>query len=414
MQVLFSYAIVTGDIPMIPKGLIEKLFQAASIQRWNDHVRPTEFTEIDKQAHKMIIAYTIAKFQEEENPGCVNWIHLIEGGIVELLHRVIVTDIKPPIFHKIMKEKGKELNEWVFAQLDDDISPVKGNFKETFLRYFQDTQFAPFEKKILHAAHYLATNWEFQIIYQSNKFLYDIEKTKNEIESQIEYHIDLTGVQKILLHRNIAGFINLCGQLRFQQRWAQTPRIPKTSVLGHMLIVALLSYFCSRELGACAKRIYNNFFASLFHDLPEVLTRDIVSPVKRSVKGLEELIKEYEIIEANNRIFPLIPEKWHSEMRYYIFDEFENKVWHNDSVIMGISPEELNTQYNDDRFNPLDGQILKACDDFAAFLEASFSIKYGIKPEALESAKRNIYHKYRQKHLTIGDMDFIMLFDYFN
>ncbi len=399
---------------MITKGLIEKLFQAASIQRWNDHVRPTELTEIDKQAHKMIIAYTIAKFQEEENPGCVHWIHLIEGGIFELLHRVIVTDIKPPIFHKIMKEKGKELNEWVFAQLEDDMNSVKGNFKETFIRFFQDPEFALLEKKILHAAHYLATNWEFQIIYQSNKFLYDIEKTKNEIESQIENYIDLTGVQKILSHRNIAGFINLCGQLRFQQRWAQTPRIPKTSVLGHMLIVAILSYFCSRELGACPRRMYNNFFASLFHDLPEVLTRDIVSPVKRSIKGLEELIKEYEINEANNRLFPLIPVKWHNEMRYYIFDEFENKICFNNTVSRGVSSEELNTQYNEDSFNALDGQMLKACDDFAAFLEASFSIKYGIKPEALELARRNIYQKYRQKHLAIGDMDFIVLFDYFN
>jgi len=97
-----------------------------------------------------------------------------------------------------------------------------------------------------------------------------------------------------------------------------------------------------------------------------------------------------------------------------MFDEFENKIFQNDSVIKGVSAEDLNTKYNEDRFNPLDGQMLKACDDFAAFLEASFSIKYGIKPEALESAKRNIYQKYRQKHLTIGDMDFIMLFDYFN
>lgn len=399
---------------MITKGLIEKLFQAASIQRWNDHVRPTELTEIDKQAHKMIIAYTIAKIQEEENPGCVNWQLLIEGGIIELLHRVIVTDIKPPVFHKIMKEKGKELNEWVFNQLEDDIAPIKGNFLETVRRYLFDTTFAQFEKKILQASHYLATNWEFQIIYHSNQFIYGIENTKAEIESQIEYHIDLTGVQKILSHRNIAGFINLCGQLRFQQRWAQTPRIPKTSVLGHMLIVAILSYFCSQEIGSCTKRLYNNFFSSLFHDLPEVLTRDIVSPVKRSIKGLEELIKEYEIIEANNRIFPLIPQNWHDEMRYFIFNEFENKIWYDNSIKSGISFEEMNSRYNEDRFNPVDGQMLKACDDFAAFLEASFSIKYGIKPEALESAKRNIYQKYRQRHFTIGDMEFIVLFDYFN
>jgi putative hydrolase of HD superfamily len=42
------------------------------------------------------------------------------------------------------------------------------------------------------------------------------------------------------------------------------------------------------------KRKHNNFFGGLFHDLPEVLTKDIISPLKRSVKGLDELIKEYE------------------------------------------------------------------------------------------------------------------------
>jgi len=398
---------------MISKGLIERIFQAASIQRWNDHVRPMEFAEIDKQAHKMILAFTIAKFQEEEKHGCVNWRLLIEGGIIELLHRVIVTDIKPPIFHKIMKEKGRELNEWVFEQLQDDIGSVKGNFRETFQRYLFDDNFAVFEKKILHASHYLATNWEFQIIYHSNTFLYDIEKTRNEIESQIEYHIDLTGVQRILLHSDIARFISLCGQLRFQQRWAQTHRIPKTSVLGHMLIVAILSYFCSCELNTCERRMYNNFFGSLFHDLPEVLTRDIVSPIKRSIKGLDQLIKEYELNEVNERIFPLIPQNWHDEMKYFIFHEFENKVYINNSITMGISPDAMNTQYNHDIYNPMDGEILKACDDFAAFLEASFSINYGIKPEGLVSARRSIYQKYKAKHLVIGDVDFIALFDYF-
>ena len=233
---------------MISKGLIEGIFQAASIQRWNDHVRPMEFAEIDKQAHKMILAFTIAKFQEEEKPGCVNWRLLIEGGIIELLHRVIVTDIKPPIFHKIMKEKGRELNEWVFEQLQDDIGSVKGNFRETFQRYLFDDSFAVFEKKILHASHYLATNWEFQIIYHSNTFLYDIEKTRNEIESQIEYHIDLTGVQRILLHSDIARFISLCGQLRFQQRWAQTHRIPKHRCWGICLLLQYCRTFARASL----------------------------------------------------------------------------------------------------------------------------------------------------------------------
>ena len=47
---------------MIKKSLISLMYEAASIQRWNDHIRPwTGFTELDKQAHKMFYAYVLAK-----------------------------------------------------------------------------------------------------------------------------------------------------------------------------------------------------------------------------------------------------------------------------------------------------------------------------------------------------------------
>ena len=64
--------------------------------------------------------------------------------------------------------------------------------------------------------------------------------------------------------------------------------------MGHVLIVAILGYFCAAELGACDERIVNDFLCGLFHDLPEVLTRDIISPVKTSVEGLDDLIKDIE------------------------------------------------------------------------------------------------------------------------
>ena len=70
---------------MIRKGLIDRLYEAASIQRWNDHVRPVEFTELDKQAHKMIIAYVVGKMEEYERQAAVDWRLLIEGGIFEFM-----------------------------------------------------------------------------------------------------------------------------------------------------------------------------------------------------------------------------------------------------------------------------------------------------------------------------------------
>ncbi len=76
---------------MIRKALLLKIFDAAYMQRWNDKVRPVDLIELDKQAHKMIIAYVLGKF-EEETPG-FDWVEVIEGGIFELLQRVVITDL---------------------------------------------------------------------------------------------------------------------------------------------------------------------------------------------------------------------------------------------------------------------------------------------------------------------------------
>ena len=396
---------------MISKGLITRLFDAASIQRWNDHVRPVEFTELDKQAHKFIIAYVLGKLEEYERQVTIDWNKLIEGGMFEFLQRVILTDIKPPVFHKMMSEKGDQINEVVLKKLHDDIGVVKGEFSTKFERYLFNKDYSRFEKRLLRAAHYLATNWEFQIIYHTAPFIYGIDKTKEEIENQIEDHYDLIGVQKISLRKKSFGFIDLCGQLRFQQRWAQCPRIPKTSVLGHMLTVAVLSYLCSVEIDACGKRIYNNFFAGLLHDLPEVLTRDIVSPVKSSVEGLEETIKSYEKMHLEETILPLLPSSMREEIVYFLEDEFSNKVLAEGKVIKNVSQEDMMSRFNQDRFSPVDGHIIRACDKLAAFIEASLSIQHGIRSRNLEEGKEYIYEKFKEE--KIGSINFGDLFDYF-
>lgn len=397
---------------MITAGIIDRLFEAASIQRWNDHVRPVRFTELDKQAHKMIIAYVLARSEESDKGASINWEGLIEGGIFELLQRVVLTDIKPPVFHKMMEKKGRELNETVLRSLKADVDGLGENFEIKFMRYLFEKDYSLNEKKILKAAHYLATNWEFRIIYHVSSFIYGIEKTKEALENEIEDHYDLIGVQKISSGRKSFGFIDLCGQLRFQQRWAHSARIPETSVLGHLLIVAILSFLCSLEFQACRKRIYNNFFAGLFHDLPEALTRDIIAPVKRAVTGLDQIIKDYEKIQIEEKLLPLVPPSWHEELKYFIEDEFENKVAVDGAVRKGISWEEINARYNQDEFSPVDGQIIEACDQLAAFREATLSLEQGIGSKHLRRAKKDLYENFRGK--TIGGIDFGRIFDYFN
>ena len=397
---------------MIQKELIEKIYLAASMQRWMDHIRPVEFTELDKQAHKMILAFLIAKHEEGINgPGRVDWIRLIEGGLFEFLQRVVLTDIKPQIFNRIKSKHEPLLNQLFQGNLSRTMEGVKG-LESRFEAYLLNPGEAPFEKRLLRAAHDLATHWEFRMIYGFNQKIYGIDATKKRIESEVEAHHGLAGVQQVVLHRKALGFVDLCGQLRFQQRWAQTQRIPKTSVLGHMFIVAILSYLLSLEITTCRKRLYNNFFAALFHDLPEVLTRDIVSPVKRSIEGLEDTIKEIEQELLAENILPLLPQEWHPEMKYFYFheDPFENKVIEKGRIRKGLSVDEVNERYDADEYSPVDGNIIFFCDKLAAYLEAVLSIKHGINSRVLTEAKNKIRNKYKQT--AIGGVELGRLFEY--
>lgn len=393
---------------MIRKSLISLIYEAASIQRWNDHIRPwVGFTELDKQAHKMFYAYVLSKCEGEGN---YDPLKLLEGGIFEFLHRVVLTDIKPPIYHKLMAEKGTQINAWILEQLRGKTESLKGGFFEKMSVYFTDPEYASKEKQILKAAHYFATNWEFNVIYPQNLNTYGIEQVKTEITKGLAACNTFDGFRAFDANSYLKDFLSLIGKLRYQQRWSRAVRMPQTFVMGHMLVVAMLAYFCSLEIGACDARLSANFFAALFHDLPEVLTRDIVSPVKSSVKGLDDLIKDIEDEQMKTAIFPLLPESWHAEFDYFTRDEFSSRII-IDGKTCHVSSDEITQKYNDEKFHPIDGEIIRACDHFSAYLEAYMSLRYGIQSEHMQSGYHNLFEKYENKE--IAGIDFGQLFDYF-
>jgi putative hydrolases of HD superfamily len=393
---------------MLSPKLIEQFFGAASIQRWNDYPRMVELVELDKQAHKFIIAYFLAQMEEKDS---INMVTMIEAGIFEFLRRVVVTDIRPDVFRKALQKKEKEINTWVLAQLYDSLSDIEdGAFYERFKSYLNDSSMYKKERFILKAASYMATRWEFLIVYQTSQFLNNIDRVKEAVEEEIEDYYELIGVRKMAMNKKISKIIDLSGRLRFQKRWAQTPRIPETSVLGHMLIVAILGYFYSRSINACDKRLENNFFCALFHDFPEALTRDIISPVKYSVSGLDDIISEFEIKMIEEEILPFLPDNLISSFKYLLGlygdnqkNEFLNKINHT-----GIEIVEDLSAYNEDKYNAIDGEALKNCDRIAAFIEATLSISHGVKSKELIQGKEHIREKLREKG-QMGNADFYQL-----
>jgi len=398
----------TAEI-VLPKDLLEFMYEAAHIQRWNDHIRPQGFTELDKQAHKMMILYILARYEEQDKGAKLDWQELIEGGIFEFLHRIVLTDIKPPIFHELMRKRGPELNKWVYTEMEERIpSLANTQFMDRMRTYF-DKNTHPLEKKLISAAHYLATEWEFRIVYHLNQGIYGVEEIKEAIAEEVEEYSDLAGVQKIALNSKTRKFVDLIGKLRFQERWSQSPRVPETSVMGHVMVVAVLSYFCALSVGACKGRLVNDFLGGLWHDLPEVLTRDIISPIKRSVEGLDEIIKEIEQRQLEEQILPLLPKEWHKDIINYTVDEFDNKI-----LVQGerqIVKGDITKKYNKDIYSPVDGKIIRGCDHLAAFMEAWLSIHYGITSSHLASAVKSLPEQYKGK--VVGGVNFGKIYEQF-
>ncbi len=404
----------------IRKSLLQLMFSGSCMRRWNDKLRPVELYEIDKQAHKMIVAWMLTLLNSRE-PDAARDIDLqyevVEGGLFDYLYRLVITDIKPPVFYKICENRQDraKLTEWVLGELRPVVEPLNAGFWERLRAYHGERDRSGLADRILRAAHLYASGWEYNVIRPFNAFDEEADYIAGSFVSQLGEMKDLKGMDDLMAGENffsdgpsaLGRFARLCGQLRFQIRWAETSRIPETSVLGHMFLVEGYAYFCSLVVGACRARSVNNFFAGLFHDLPELLTRDIITPVKRSVDQLPALIRAYELEELETRVFgPLQAAGLDAlalRLRYYlgllgdVQSEFEETVRDASGVRRLVSFEDLHANGNANALDPKDGRLLKACDSLAAFMEAHASIRNGVSSTGLYEALTRIRASFRQQ-----------------
>ena len=405
--IFYVLNLIVKEFKMLSKLFVLRLFEGFSIQRWNDRIRPFDLTEMDKNAFKAVIAYFLGKYAEK-NGKKVDWNYIIYGIFFALLKNIVLSDLKSPV-HRLLKNKYpiefKKLNEWVIQQYEYIIedSNLLNNFRKFLI---EDSDEESINLKILRAAHKYSTYREFCIIKQLNMEFPFIQKIEKELNSEMEKFMEFQGIKNLYTKQQLYELVCTIEQLRYQIRWSQTPRVPRTSVLGHSLFVACLMIIFSRKINACQNRLYNNFFGALFHDLPEAVTRDIISPVKRATEKLPDIIKEIEKKVCQESLYPLIPEFMKEEVFYLIgeglgeTDEFSNRIYQDEKPKI-LGNDEKICDYNKDKFNPIDGKLIELADKVSAFLEAQISIQHGITSRHLQNGSLHIKNKYiRSKEIN--------------
>ena len=402
---------------MLTQKFALKIFEGFSIQRWTDLIRPFDIVEMDKAGEKMVLAYIIGKCEEQKGV-FVDWTWMIYASLFDILKKIALCDIKAPIQQILKKDYASEylrLNEWILNQykplIDDSalfsqFTIYEGQRAGTF----DIPEKSRAAERILSAANKFATMSELQMLSVVNE-TERLEKINKELLADLQGYLDLTGLQLLMTRQKSYDFIMKIEQLRFQTRWNQTPRVPKTSVLGHCFFVAVITLLLCRQSGQkmCEKRLINNYFSALFHDLPEAVTRDIISPVKQATDELPSIVKRIEDEIVNKELVPLMEPYFSDELMYFTSDEFSNRIKDKKGNAEVVSWEDLNGKYNQDDFSPVDGRTVRIADHLSALLEADSSIKHGITSSHLEYGRNSMISHYKPGE-TINGIDVGKLF----
>jgi putative hydrolase of HD superfamily len=404
---------------MLDKKFILKIFEGFSIQRWNDLVRPFDLVEMDKAAEKMVAAYIIAKYEESQGHR-IDWEWMIYASLFDLLKKIALCDIKSPVQQMIRAKypaEYKKLNEWVLSKYTSIISDDE--LLSRFSAYLDSE--SDFEKKeftlterVLEAAHKFSSLRELEMIAPVNE-KERIEPIHWQLRNNLQDYTDLKGVKMLVNREQPFQLIMKIEQLRFQTRWNRTPRVPRTNVLGHCFFVAVITLLLLRDSQEkpCPKRLFNDFFCGLFHDLPESVTRDIISPVKQATNELPGIVKQIEDELVRAELVPLMDSFYVDEILYFTNDEFQNRILVTEldgqQSSQVVSFEELCDNYNSDVHSPVDGKLVRLADHLSAFLEAESSIKFGITSKQLTGGRDNILKSYSSS-TKINGIDAMQLF----
>ena len=96
--------------------LLKRLFISASLLRWNDRASPLEFWELDKQAYKLILAFVFARIEEDLGAD-IDYSRLAHLFFFGFFERVVLTDIKQPLFERLKRECSKEFAAYVANEI---------------------------------------------------------------------------------------------------------------------------------------------------------------------------------------------------------------------------------------------------------------------------------------------------------
>ncbi len=335
------------------KKIIDLASNLFMLRRWNNKPGLEHLSEAANIGFSLHIGVLMA-FLEGADVSKV-----IKKLILKDLPKCILSDISVHT-KALIKEMSKELWDKTYMSAVEDLETyIPNEFKDEIKNHIINAKDLTLEGRIVKAADLYAAFKEVEINNRVYSEYYFYEKIQIQ-DSLDNMRSRLKSLDMILDSRRLRKYLNMLRTLEFSVRWNRQHRNIQTTVAGHTFMVTLIAYLLTLKLGI--KNNENILLKAVFHDVPEALTGDIISPTKRRIKGFEDVIQDVEQYMIEHYINPLLPKALRERIDQYSLYPFDGE----------------------------DGKVVRTADLTAAILECQMELQSGNSNDIFIKAEQSM------------------------
>lgn len=272
-------------------------FRGLSVYRWNNFPRVEQVSATDHIAFSLHIALLLAAVIEEEKGIKFDRDYIFRkvlfSSFTTFVHSDMSSEVKDSIKAK-NPEMHAELENIVYEMLQSwnlpewmkkDMQEVHNPLRQRNYSHQKEDDLIAFSKlwASYHEAYF--SNEVYLDVYRPAMYgiVQKIEQSRFDI---FRSYLPLNPVHQNDLVRFLLGM--RCLQSSF--RWNSMRRRYPISVMSHLFMISFIAYIIGNIEGKSRQEITHMMMVGLFHDIPEAITGDIVTPTKKAIEGFEEVL----------------------------------------------------------------------------------------------------------------------------
>jgi putative hydrolase of HD superfamily len=355
---------------MMIQDLIDLVKIMFSMRRWNNKPTFDSISEASNSGFVLHVAHLLAML-EIESGNKVDMVKLISRILLKDMPKCIISDISLSTKSMIQSLSPAAWNKLYESSVEEVIKYVPDRFKEKFEDAMINSRDQSIEGRIVNAADLYAAYKEAEI---NLRFFPEYFKEPFEsIENNMK-NVEIESFKTFLSSNELRTYLSLIRTLIYAIRWNQHPRTVLTTVSGHTFFVTFVAYLMAEETNNV--NVLNAIERAIFHDVPETLTGDIISPTKRRVEGFESAVEEVESKMVHKVLLPLLPNKIAKHYDPLMLKPFEGGI---------------------------EGKIAKASDLMGSLIECQMEIENGMQTGFFSRGYESLKNQLKAMNLKIVD-----------